>query len=72
MKILVKIKPRAKVNEVKEISPGSFEVRTKAQPIEGKANQAAIDLLSEHLGIAKSRIHISMGHTSKQKVMEII
>lgn len=72
MKILVKVKPGAKFDEVKEISSGSFEIRTKAQPIEGKANQAVIDLLSGHLGIAKSRIRVSMGHTSKQKVIEII
>ncbi len=71
MKIIVKVKPSSRRNEVKMIEEGEYEVATTATPEKGKANQAVIDLLAEHFGIARSRIGILAGHTSRSKIIEI-
>lgn len=41
------------------------------KPIEGKANEKVIKMLSDHFGTAKSKIHIVQGLRSKVKVIEI-
>lgn len=42
-----------------------------APPVDGQANEALVELLSKELGVAKSRVHITAGHTSRQKVVRI-
>jgi len=37
----------------------------------GKAKEWLIKLLAEHFGVAKSRIKIVSGHTSRLKVVEV-
>ena len=46
-------------------------IHVKAQAIEGKANKAIIDLISDNLGISKSSIIIVNGQTSSIKRMLI-
>ncbi|MDO8495330.1 MAG: DUF167 domain-containing protein [bacterium] len=48
-----------------------YEVRVKAPPAEGAANEEVIELLSEYFQISKSLIKIKAGHTSKRKIIEI-
>ena len=43
----------------------------KAVPKKGKANEAVIEAMSEHLGVPKSRISLVTGQTSSRKVLEI-
>ncbi len=42
-----------------------------APPIEGRANTAIIDLISEVMGISKSDVRIISGHQSSRKVIQI-
>lgn len=71
MKISVKVKPNAKTEKVEKLSGNEFILWVKARAKEGRANQAAIDLLSKYSGIAKSRISIVAGHKSKNKIIGI-
>lgn len=71
MKINVKVKPRSRINKVAETGPGQFQVWTTAAPDKGQANQAVIELLAEHLKIAKSRIVLKSGAASRHKLFEI-
>ena len=71
MKITVKAKTGAKTEKVEQLDSKSFKVSVKASPIEGKANEAIIRALAEHFDIARSRIVLVSGQTSKQKVFEI-
>jgi hypothetical protein len=48
-----------------------IRIYTKAVPIDGKANKEVINLLSEALGIAKSKIRILKGETSNKKIIEV-
>ncbi len=72
MQTAVIIKPNAKhKEEVIQADDGSLVVYTKAPAIEGKANQAAIELLAKHYGVSKSQIQLLRGHTSKRKIFKI-
>ena len=50
MIIQVKVKPNSRTEEVSQESD-SFTVKVKEPPREGKANQAVIRLLAQHLGV---------------------
>ncbi len=70
MKITVKVKPNFRENSIKKLCNGSFEVKVSVPPEKGKANLRVIELLSKELKIAKSRISLLKGETSKEKLFE--
>ena len=69
--ISVKVQPRASRDEVLGVRDGTLWVRVKAAPVDGKANAAMVELLGERLGIAKSRIRVVRGHTSRDKRVSV-
>lgn len=71
MKISAKVKPNAKENRVERISDNEFLVWVKAPAQENRANQAAREILAEYFGVAKSRVNLLKGKTSRQKVFEV-
>jgi len=71
MRILVKIKPGSKVNEVKENGERRYSVKVKAPAKENKANMELLKTLSEFFGAAVSQIHISRGRRSRTKIIEL-
>ncbi|MCX5686518.1 MAG: DUF167 domain-containing protein [Candidatus Omnitrophica bacterium] len=71
MRISVIVKANARENSLVRLSENEFTVRVKAPAKEGKANEAVIELLSGYFGIAKSRINMLKGHTSKKKIVGI-
>jgi len=71
MKILVKVKANSKVKKVEKVSENEFVLRVKAPAKEGKANAAAIELLSEYFDTPKSRITIIKGQTSTVKIIDL-
>ncbi len=72
MKISVKIKTNARKNEVKKIDDINYEISTTATPANGQANKAIIDILAKFFRIGKTKINIISGHTSKNKIIEIL
>lgn len=72
MKISVKVKPGARIEKIKKTSEARFEIWVREKAVEGKANQAAIAALSRHLKVPQSRIKLFGGHTSRNKVFQII
>lgn len=50
----------------------SFEVFVKAKPVEGKANEALLELLGDFLEIPRSRLRLIRGATSRNKIVERI
>ena len=71
MKIFVKAHPKSKKKEVLQKDADHYEVWVREAPDKGKANQAVIEALSEYLEVARSRISVSSGHASRNKVVEI-
>jgi len=71
MKLTINLKPGAKHEKLEKINEHEYRIWVKAQPVDGKANEAMIKALSEHLSIPKSSIEICSGHTSRKKLVEI-
>ncbi len=70
--IPVRITPRAQKNEISELmEDGTVKIRLTAPPIDGKANKALVDFLSDILNIRRSRIEIISGMKSRDKRVRI-
>ena len=70
MKLYLKIKPNQRFNKM-EWDGSDWIIRLAAPAVDGKANQQLVNYLSEVIGIAKSRIQLVKGNTSKIKCVEI-
>ncbi len=71
-RICLKVKPGSSKERLERITNNEFLARVNAPAQEGKANAAAIKLLSEYFDIPKSRIIIVRGERSRDKVIEIL
>ena len=67
----VRVQPGASRNRVGEYRDGTLRVSVTAQPQDGRANAAALELLAGALGVAKSRIRIVRGHASRDKMIAV-
>ena len=68
----IQVIPGSKRNQIIEINEeGIIRVKVTAKPVDGKANKAVIDLISDNLGIRKSDIIIKSGLKSKKKTLII-
>ncbi len=68
----VRVVPRASKNEISGRHGDAVKIRLTAPPVEGAANEALVDFLSEILEVRKSQIEILSGHTSRDKVVCVI
>ena len=76
MKLIVKVIPNAKQNEIVEdiidlLGARNLRIRINQPPEDGKANKAVVDLLAKYLNIRKSAISITSGLTSRNKIIEV-
>ncbi len=71
MKLSVITHPNAKRPRVEEDLTGMLHVFVSAPPLDGRANQAAIEALAEYFKVKKSAITLLSGHKSKNKRFEI-
>ena len=71
MKIFVKVKPNSKEESIKKFSDTNFEICVKEPPVKGRANAAIVKVLAKHFGVPPSSVNIIIGHTSRQKIVEI-
>lgn len=69
--MIYKIRTQPNAKESKIIIGNPIRVYTTAVPADGKANESVIKLLSDYFGIAKSKIKIIRGETSRDKIIEI-
>jgi uncharacterized protein len=71
LKIAITVKPNAKKAQVVELTDKKYRVAVREAAQDGKANQALIDILADHFGVAKSTIKIIRGHSARHKLIEI-
>lgn len=83
MKILVKAKPKAKIEKVERLDQPSlgflkrqealpvYKVSIKEAPEQGKANEAIIKLLAKYFSVPRSLVKLLSGEKIKQKIFEI-
>ena len=63
----VRVVPRASRSEIVGEHDGAVRVRIAAPPVDGAANEELIRLLARKLGVSRSAISITGGHSSKLK-----
>lgn len=62
----VKVQPRSSRNRI-EIVDGQVKVWLTAPPTDGQANAALCELIGKRLGVAKTKVSVVRGDTSRQK-----
>lgn len=70
-RIAIYVQPRASKTMIAGMHDGCVKVRLAAPPVDGAANSALIEFVAERLRIARSRVRIVTGQTSRRKVVEV-
>jgi uncharacterized protein (TIGR00251 family) len=70
-RISIYVQPRATKTAVAGMHDGAVKIRLAAPPVDGAANAALVEFIADQLGIAKSRVRIVSGQTSRRKVVEV-
>ena len=69
--VTVRVHPGASREVIALLPDGSLDVRLRARPVEGQANDRLIGLLAERLGLRKRDVAVVSGVRSRQKVVRI-
>lgn len=73
LRLQVVVKPRSRKRRLSiDMTEEFVVVEVKAPPDKGKANKELLKFLAKSLDISSSQIGIVYGHTSQDKVLEII
>ncbi|HZC24402.1 MAG TPA: DUF167 domain-containing protein [Candidatus Binatia bacterium] len=67
----VKIHPRAKTNAISGELGEALKLSLTAPPVDGRANDACIELLAKLLKVPRSSVTIASGHTNRYKVIRV-
>jgi uncharacterized protein (TIGR00251 family) len=70
-KLEVRLTPRASRDEIGDRREGVLQVRVKAPPVDGRANEALRKLIAKRVGVPKSRVTIVRGERSRRKLVAI-
>ena len=70
-KLRVRVRPGASLNRVDGYEDGVLVLRVTAPPEAGRANAALTELLSDFIGVLRSRLRIVRGVTSRNKIIEV-
>ena len=70
-RVTVYVQPRAAKTETAGLHDGCIKIRIAAPPADGAANRALMEFVAQRLGIAKSRVRLIAGESSRRKVIEI-
>lgn len=71
MIVTVHAKPGAKKEGIAWLDKDTLKISVRAVAEKGKANEAVIELLAKELNVAKSRIRLVRGATTRIKQLEI-
>lgn len=69
--LLVLVQPRASRTKVIGEHDGRLKIALAAPPVDGEANAALIEFLSDALGVRKSDVTLLDGDTSRRKRLAI-
>ena len=71
VRFAVRVQPRASKDEVAGVHGDALRIRLRAPPVDGAANAALVEFLAQVLGVAKQRVRIVTGASSRAKVVEV-
>ena len=65
----IQVTPHASRVEITGWQDGMFKLKVTAQPLEGAANIACVNLLAQALKLRKSQLEILVGEKSRKKIV---
>jgi len=72
VEVVVLVQPRASKTKVIGEHDGRLKIALCAAPVDGEANAALIDFLSEALDVKKSAVTLVEGDTSRRKRLRVM
>ena len=70
-RIPVRLTPRGGADRLDGVVGGVLRVRVAAAAVDGAANKALLRLLADELGVPRGAVRLSVGATSRTKVVEV-
>lgn len=67
--ISIYVQPGASSTSIEGEHDGRLKIKIKGKPQDGEANRELISFLAELLGVAKSKVFLLKGETSRQKLI---
>jgi len=71
VRFTVRVQPRASRTEVSGIHGDALKIRLSAPPVDGAANAALIEFLSQLFAVPRRAVMILAGESSRSKIVEI-
>jgi len=72
VRLVVHVVPRAKRTEVAGRHGDALKIKLKAPPVDGAANAELVRFVAEQLGVPRSAVTITAGHTGRRKTLELV
>ena len=69
-RLALRVTPGARSERI-ELGEGRLEVKVRAKPHDGAANDAVLALLAAALGVATSRLRMLRGATERDKLVQL-
>lgn len=69
-RLALRVTPGARSESV-EIAKGQVQMKVRAKPKDGEANEAVLALLARALGVATSRLRLLRGATGRDKLVQL-
>ena len=69
--IQVRVKPNARESALEPATDGSWLARLKAPPIEGRANDELVALVTRHFGLRRAQVSIKSGAGARLKLLQL-
>jgi len=70
-RLIVKVVPGSSRDQIVGWLGDALKIKVAAPPEKGRANEAVIELLADHLGISTDDVEVASGHSSTSKVITI-
>ena len=68
----IRVIPNAKKTEFSGRRADELVLRLNAPAVEGKANKAALEFVSEYFGVTRSNVLLLRGERSRHKIFQIV
>ena len=72
MRLALRVQPGARRSAlVARLAGGEWKVAVSAPPVEGRANEAVVELVSGLLGVHRSQVTLVRGTSSRSKLFDV-
>ena len=71
MRLYLRVIPRSSQNRIEKICEGEYKAWLNAPPVDGKANEALVEIVAKHFGVSKSAVTIVGGKSARTKMVDV-